>query len=369
MTNTDHLLLLNAISGLGPLRIKKLLERFGSPQNILKASERDLSACRFLPPQVASAIRQFPADNFLKEEYALLKKHNAFVVSIFDPFYSARLKEISDPPMILYGKGNVALMQEAIVALVGCRKSSVYGMTIAERLAQDLCDYNIVVASGLARGIDTAVHRGTVKAKGKTIAVLGNGLSHVYPPENKRLFDAIAERGLLVSELTMATLPKPYQFPRRNRIISGLSLGVVVVEAARKSGALITADLALEQGRDVFAVPGKVDCVSSCGVHDLIKQGAKLVTCAQDIVEELSLEICLGSKDREKACKKTDASAEKHLSRDEQNIFMLLSKDPVDVDYLCEQSRLPIFSILNILVRLEILGLVRQLPGKLFVIR
>ncbi|MFA6379091.1 MAG: DNA-processing protein DprA [Candidatus Omnitrophota bacterium] len=368
MPDSDYLIALNAVPGLGPARIQKLLEYFGVPQKIFQASDKEFSFCSFLPQDVAVAIKQFPLDDFLKKEHAALSKHKAFVISVFDAAYPKQLKEIADPPVVLYGKGNLGLMQEAIVAIVGCRKASVYGITTAEKLAQDLCSYNIVVASGLARGIDTAAHRGALKVQGKTIAVLGTGLSHIYPPENKKLFEAIAEKGLLISEFPMETLPKPFQFPRRNRIISGLSLGVVVVEAARKSGALITTDLALEQGREVFAVPGKVDSLSSQGVNELIKQGAKLVTCVDDITEELSFNVQLKTLVGEKPKEKENVSAGRCLSQEEQSILKLLSSHPVDVDHLCQESKLSLSCVFSALLRLELSGLVRQLPGKLFVL-
>jgi DNA processing protein len=366
--NLDHLLALNAVFGLGPPRIKKLLVHFGSPQKIFKASEKDLSFCGFLPQQVVASLKQFPLDDFLKKEHELLKKHKAFAISFLCDAYPEQLKEIADPPVILYCKGDVSLLQGPAIAIVGCRRASVYGMTTAEKLAEDLCDYNITVTSGLARGIDTAAHRGALRAQGKTIAVLGTGLAHIYPSENKKLFEAIADKGLLVSEFPMATLPKPFQFPRRNRIISGLSLGVVVVEAAKRSGALITTDLALEQGREVFAVPGKVDSLSSQGVHELIKQGAKLVTCVQDIIDELPLSLQTKPQKEEKLKEQKDASASKGLSLEEQKILKLLSSHPVDVDHLCEQSGLPVSQVFSALLKLELFGLIRQLPGKLFVL-
>jgi len=369
MDNRDHLIALNAVPGLGPQRIQKLLEHFGSLEKIFKANGQDFSACTFLPPQVSNALKQFSVDKFLIQEHELLKKHKMTVISFSDEAYPKLLKEIADPPVVLYVKGLPALFKESAVAIVGCRRASVYGITTAEKLAQDLCDYNIVVVSGLARGIDTAAHRGAIKVRGKTIAVLGNGLASVYPPENKKLFDSIAEQGLLVSEFPMAATPQPFHFPRRNRIISGLSLGIVVVEAAKKSGALITADLAIEQGREVFAVPGKVDSASSQGVHGLIKQGAKLVTCIDDIMEELPLALRVKKETQEISKEKGDTLTRESLSQEEKDILKLLSSAPVDVDSLCQQAGLPISRIFSALLKLELSGFVKQLPGKLFVLK
>lgn len=210
-------------------------------------------------------------------------------ISISDKDYPARLKNIYSPPVDLYIKGEFLPEDEIAVALVGSRKASQYGLELSEKLAYDLATRGITVVSGLARGIDSAAHRGALKAKGRTIAVFGCGIDYIYPPENKLLAEQIQERGALISEFPDKLSPKPYNFPRRNRIISGLSLGVVVIEAARTSGALITANFALEQGREVFAVPGKVNSDTSEGVHRLLKEGAKLVETVDDIIEELNL--------------------------------------------------------------------------------
>ncbi|MCX5681851.1 MAG: DNA-processing protein DprA, partial [Candidatus Omnitrophica bacterium] len=367
--NLDYLIALNAIDGLGPARIQKLISHFGDPQRIFKANDSELAFCVFLPAQVRANIRNFPVDDFLKKEYALIKKHGVCVISSSDKVYSDQLKEISDPPAVLYCKGNLELLQQPAVGVVGCRRASIYGMAMAEKFAQELSDRGVVVVSGLARGIDTAAHRGTLRAKGNTIAVLGSGLANVYPPENKKLFETIAEQGLAISEFSMSELPKPGNFPSRNRIISGLSLGIIVVEAARRSGALITADLALEQGREVFAVPGKIDSASAQGVNELIKQGAKLVSCIEDVVEELQLPQALSIKNKEMPVEKKDIVQDKSFSEDEITIMKLLSARAVDIDAICQQCGLPIPSVSGILLNLELKGLIKQLPGKLFVLR
>ena len=369
MVNVEDLLALNAVAGLGPVRIQKLLTHFQTVPGIFRASERSLLASGLLPAKAVSAIRQFPIDDFVKNELKLLTKHGASAVSVFDDAYPKQLKEIPDPPVVLYTLGDRALLQAPAVAIVGCRRSSVYGMTTAERLARELGGCGLVVASGLARGIDTAAHQGALSVQGKTIAVLGTGLLQIYPPENKKLFEAISKRGLIVSEFPMATGPKASHFPRRNRIISGLSLGVVVVEAAKRSGALITADCALEQGRDVFAVPGKVDSPTSQGVHELIKQGAKLVTRIEDILEELPLGVVPQAPSQERPEKNKEVPKDKRLAPDEQTVLQLLSSHPVDVDSLCQQSGLPAPRVLSALLTLELSALIQQLPGKLFVLK
>ncbi len=220
---------------------------------------------------------------------ALIKKLNLNVLTRQDDEYPQNLKNILYPPIVLYVKGRLKPQDCNSIAIVGSRLASFYGLSCAEKLAGELANYGLTVVSGMARGIDTASHRGALKQNGRTIAVIGSGFNRIYPPENKGLCEEIAGSGAVISEFPIDTPPEKENFPRRNRIISGLSLGVVVVEAARNSGALITADFALEQGREVFALPGKVDSSTSFGTNELIKQGAKLVSCVDDIIEEFAL--------------------------------------------------------------------------------
>jgi len=369
MDQADHLLALNAVSGLGPQRIRKVIEHFGSGQNVFECSEQDLAKIRFLPPDVVSQIKKFPVEEFLRQEHRSIAGCGARIITFFDEEYPSLLKEIADPPIVLYGRGDLSLFKIPAIAIVGCRHASVYGMTTAERLAQDLAQYPLSIVSGLAKGIDTAAHRGALRAQGKTIAVLGTGLKHVYPAENKKLFDVIAREGLLLSEFPMAMPPRAYHFPRRNRIVSGLSLGVIVVEAAKRSGALITADLALEQGRDVFAVPGKIDAASAQGVNDLIKQGAKLISCGQDVLDELGLAWQPQKESGSSTFSAAGIPSQNDASGPEEKVLSFLSKDPVTLDTLCQQSGLSMTQLCNILLNLELKGAVRQMPGKLFVIR
>lgn len=365
----DHLIALNAVDGLGPARIQKLIKCFGAPQKIFEARRNDLATCVFLPEQVRANIRNFPVDDFLKKEHALIKKHGVCVISSSDEAYPELLKEISDPPVVLYCKGNLDRLSEPCVGVVGCRRASVYGTTTAEKFAVELCNYDVTVVSGLARGIDTAAHRGALRAKGKTIAVLGSGLAQIYPPENKKLFEQIIAQGLVISEFPMNELPKAKNFPRRNRIVSGLSLGIIVVEAARRSGALITADFALEQGREVFAVPGKVDSASAQGVNELIKQGAKLVSRIDDVIEELVLSHKLSPGKENLSVQEKNILPCPALSKGEEAIFTLLSDKSISIDTICLQSNLPIPVVSAILLSLELKGLISQMPGKLFVIK
>ena len=284
-------------------------------------------------------------------------------VSIKDKEYPGLLREIYDPPKELYVKGALPPGDVPMVAVVGSRMTSHYGLRTARAIAADLAAAGVVVVSGMALGIDTASHEGALSAGGKTIAVLGSGFAHLYPPENKKLAEKIAQRGAVITEYPMNTKPEPWNFPRRNRIISGLSLGVLVVEARLKSGALITADLALEQGRDVFAVPGNVDSAKSGGTNWLLKQGAKVATSAEDILEELITSIASSKKKP----KEKNASEDEDLSDEEKNLLSLFDSEPIHVDALLESSRLPASRAISALSLLEIKGRLKQLPGKHFV--
>jgi DNA processing protein len=284
-----------------------------------------------------------------------------------DEDYPRSLREIADAPVVLYVKGSLPSDDPLSLSIVGSRRASIYGISISEKFAYNLAELGFTIVSGLARGIDTAAHNGALKAFGTTVAVLGCGLDHVYPPENRDLLEKIAETGAIVSEFPMQVLPLPHNFPRRNRIISGLSSAVIVVEAAQRSGALITADFALEQGRDVFAVPGKIDQASSGGVNNLIKQGAKLITCVEDIVEDMAPRVCeyLEGKNRgSKVHPCTDRLD--NLTNEEKLVYGYITDRPVHIDELthCCEGTVPVMSVL---LRLELKRLVKQLPGKLFV--
>jgi len=290
-----------------------------------------------------------------------MHKETIETIKIGDKNYPKILKQIHSPPKELYVKGRILEDDEFAIAVVGSRIASVYGLTTAEKLGYELASRGLVVVSGLARGIDSAAHKGALKAHGKTIAVLGSGLDIIYPPENKKLAEEIVEKnGALVSEFPMRTPPTPKNFPQRNRIISGLSLAVVVVEAAKNSGALITADFALEQNREVFAVPGKVDSATSFGTNQLIKEGAKLVQTAEDIMDELELKLKVSSKGAAEALKP-------NISQDEKAVYESLSGDPKYLDDVVEEVKLPLNKTQELLLRLQIRKLVRELPGKHFI--
>ncbi|NQV04288.1 MAG: DNA-protecting protein DprA [Candidatus Omnitrophica bacterium] len=291
MNDTERLLILNMIEDLGSVRMQALLKYFGSLEEIFQAKENELKEVKGIGEKIALKIIQSIRVIDLQKELDLIKKHNIKIISFLDKGYPKNLKNIYDPPMVLYVLGNVLLQDDAAIAIVGSRLASFYGIQQAECLGFELASSGITVVSGLARGIDSSAHRGSLRAGGRTLAVLGSGILNIYPQEHRKLARKISENGAVISEFPMMTIPERGNFPKRNRIISGLSLGVVVVEAAQRSGALITSDIAMEEGREVFAVPGRVDSITSKGTNKLIKQGAKLVETANDILEELDLQI------------------------------------------------------------------------------
>lgn len=369
MNESDALLILNAISGLGSIRIRKLIEKYGSACEVLSVKKEAFLMERLIPLEVVENILQFPQQVFLEKEYAFLKKNNVSFISFKDQGYPERLLEITDFPIILYVKGDGEKLKSLNLAIVGSRQASLYGTTMAAQFAERLSELGLTIVSGMARGIDTYAHQGALKVGGSTIAVLGCGLNYIYPAENEELMEKITKQGAVISEFPMDVAPIAHNFPRRNRIISGLSLGVLVVEATLKSGALITADCALEQGKEVFAIPGKVDNLQSQGVHNLIKQGAKLVTCVEDILEELKnpIEEFLGGATIPPRESVELSIPQTNLPEHEQLIYSYLNERPIHMDELKERCGLVISSLGSLLFKLELKKLIKQLPGKMFV--
>lgn len=386
MTEQEALVALNMISGIGSLRLKNLLEAFGSASKIFLGSESKLKKTEGIGSKIAQEISSFSFEE-LKKELELVKKLKVKIITVGDKEYPENLKNIYDPALCLYLKGRLKPEDNLSVAIVGSRRASFYGLNCAEKFSYQLAGVGVTIISGLARGIDTQAHKGALKAMGRTIAVLGSGLNCVYPPENKGLSEEIAERGALLSEFPLNTKPLAQNFPRRNRIISGLSQAVLVVEAARNSGALITADFALEQGRDVFAIPGKVDSATSLGTNRLIKQGAKLIDNVEDILEELKPKLKEFTKtqiladsveriaDRKTGlyAKRSSASAqevvpvsENKLSDEERLVYNFLSDKPRYADEMIEELKLPSAKVMSMLSKLEMQRMVIQRPGKLF---
>lgn len=363
MNTLEQLLNLTSARGIGSIRYERLLQHFGNLDNTLNTRQGDLENVPGIGPELAREIRQSIEEKRGIQELQKAKKAGVKIITYEDESYPDNLRTIYDYPLILYVKGAFNPEDNLAVAVVGSRRATYYGKRQSELLSYDLALRGICVVSGLARGIDTYAHIGALKAKGRTIAVLGCGLNNIYPAENKKLAQDIAKNGAVISELPMDTPPDSRNFPVRNRIISGLSIGVLVVEAPLKSGALITVNMALDQNRDVFAIPGKVDSVTSQGCHYLIKQGAKLVESVDDILEELAL-----YQTRIKSVSKEKNKNPVVLDYRQEIIINLLSKDePCHIDKIIIESKLSPPLVSATLLDLELKRHIRQLPGKNFI--
>jgi len=359
--------------GLGPTRTKKLVEHFGSPDRVLQTSLTELEATG-MQAVSAQSIATGKSVELAQLECAKAAECGAKIISLDDPAYPTRLKEIYDPPVVLFVRGSVELISRAGIAMVGTRHPTPYGLGMAERLSKDLAAHGLVIISGMARGVDTASHRGAIAAKGKTVAVFGTGIDVMYPKENTRLADQIlALGGALISEFPMGTFAAPQNFPIRNRIISGMSAGVLVIEAAEYSGTRITARCALEQNRDVYAVPGNVTNKNSWGPNTLIKQGAKLVATWEDVWEELPTDIqeeLNATRDESSTPESASLFPEDATSPRERKILRLLKADEsTHIDEIVEklEAELSSSEIFAALFELELDGKIRQMPGKNFV--
>ena len=367
MKEKEALMALNAVPGLSARRIRQLTDYFGSAVDVLSSGTEKIKASGLIPRPVCRLLARFDPERFLDKEYRHMEKHHVTVMALSDPAYPVNLKEIIDAPVVLYVKGALHPQDALSLALVGSRRSSVYGMSVAGELAGQLAEMGFAIVSGMARGIDTASHLGALRSRGRTIAVLGCGLAQCYPAENQALMERIADRGAVVSEFFMTAPPKAQHFPQRNRIISGLSLGVVVVEAARQSGALITSRFAMEQGREVFALPGRIHDPHAAGTHRLIQDGAKLTTGLEDILEELQPRIrsLIGATKLAPAppARATDSAS---ASRDEEDILKCLGQEPVFIDDLVAGCRRPARRVLDTLLQMEMKHLIKRRPGMLY---
>jgi len=363
MNDLYSILLLTSIPGLGPHRIRSLVGHFGSSQAVLNAGINELSQVENIDDRITHNIKNKADRAFADNQLSLIEKHKIKVITYWDKEYPAILKKIYDPPILLYIKGSFWEENDNGIGVVGTRTASQYGKWVAERFGGDLARVGVTVISGMARGIDTYAHRGAIKGGGKTVAVLGCGVDIVYPPENQKLYEQIAENGAVISEFPIGTGPVGAYFPRRNRIISGLSLGTVVVEAGKKSGALITAYIALDQGREVFAVPGSIRNFRSRGTHKLIKEGAKLVENVEDILDEIP-ELKVERKKKEK-----QGDFLKLLSDKEQMLWRVLSEEPLHIDKIASDAKMETSEALALLLSLELKNFVKQLSGMMFVRR
>lgn len=358
--NLRYWLGLGLVPGIGNVLYKRLIDHFKSPEIVFSSSVEELKKVEGIGERLASDILKTDWKEKVDIELSRIEKEKVNVITLLDDHYPINLKRIYDPPPFLYIKGEIRKEDNRAVAIVGSRRATTYGRLMAERLSKDLASRGITVVSGMARGIDTFSHKGALSAGGRTIAVLGCGIDIVYPSENKNLRDRIIESGAVLTEFPLSTQPEAVNFPSRNRIISGLSLGVVIIEATSDSGSLITASTALDQGRDVFAVPGNITSKLSQGTNKLIKKGAKLVESVDDILEDILPQ--MGTK------RENHNIPRPQLTPEEEVIYSLLSHEPKHIDIISRESKLASKRVLSILLVMEMKGAIKQLPGKFFVV-
>jgi DNA processing protein len=362
MTDREAYIALNMIEGIGPIKVQALIEALGSPQAVFDPEQSDLRRVKGIGEKLSETIL---TQRTQVDPQAEIEKAEALGIHIITPLdaeYPSALKTIHDPPLALYVRGKIEPRDRHALGIVGSRKCTNYGLSTADRMAYQLAQTGFTVVSGLARGIDTVAHQGALKARGRTIAVLGAAIDQLYPPENAELADAIAGSGAVISEYPLGRQADRQTFPYRNRIISGLSMGIIVVEAGFKSGSIHTADAAMEQGRSVFAVPGRIDSPASKGTNCLIKNGAKLVDNVDDILEEFELLVPPGK--FEKPANARSARPEVPLSDDEQALVKALWEEELDVDSLARAAGLPSSKVSALLIGLEMKRVVKMLPGR-----
>jgi DNA processing protein len=363
MNSTEACIALNMLPKMGPVRLRKLLEVFETPERVLAAKKTALRAVDGVGDEVAEQVVGWESAVDLSAELDRIRDFGAQVITTESPDYPRQLREIHAPPIVLYVWGEITERDQHAIGVIGSRRTTHYGAESAKKLSYQLAYAGLTIVSGLARGIDTAAHQGALAAKGRTIAVIGSGLTKLYPPENAALAEKIRDgNGAIVSEFSMEVEPDRQTFPMRNRIISGWSHGILVVECGVNSGALITASQAIEQGRSVYAVPGHINAPTAIGSNRLIQQGAKLVMDASDILDDL--QILLPEKQK---ISLEPARALPELSADERRVYDAIHDSETAIDQIAATSELPSASVSSILLRLELKHLVKQLPGKYFV--
>lgn len=365
MDSKEALVALNMVDHVGPVRLRQLLAQFGNAASVLQAPVNALRRVPGIGDETAEAIAGWEKSIDLSAELQRIRDFGCHVLTTDDEEYPASLREIYDPPIVLYVKGSLKAQDRNAVALVGSRRTTQYGQETARKLAYQLGYVGVTVVSGGARGIDTAAHHGALTAKGRTIAVLGTGINLVFPPENLELFERIAASGAVITQFPFNRPADKQSFPIRNRIVAGMTLGTVVVEANLSSGALITSNFAVEYGRQVFAVPGRVDSPCSKGCHDLIKKGAKLCEGVEDILSEF--EYLFPASNRPPSPGETGVLPTLTLGENEEKVVNTLGADEVSIDEVIQSSGLPASTVSVALFSLEMKRLVRQLPGKRFV--
>ena len=362
MSDLHYWVALNSLPDIGPILTRRLLSVFGSPENIFRAGRAELRGVEGVGEGRTRSICGFNEWDKIQDEIDKAEQHNIQIITIYNKAYPESLKRIHGAPFVLYLQGALTGPDKYAVAIVGSRNSTQYGMQVAEKMAYKLAASGLTVVSGMARGIDTAAHKGALRAGGRTIAVLGSGVDVPYPASNRGLMNAIAPRGAVMSEFPLGTQPKRENFPKRNRIISALSLGVIVIEATLDSGSLITVGYALEQGKDVFAVPGNITSGTSSGTNNLIKKGAKLVEKAEEVIDELSPQI-KGILREERLGSDAVTSG---LTAEEKMLFSHMSDEPRHIDYLIRETEMTTGKALSVLLKLELKGIIRQSEGKHF---
>jgi DNA processing protein len=359
-TDIHDWLCLSLISGVGPRTLKLLLQRFGQPTAVLDAAPSDLREVPGVGPKLSRAIALAREQIDVEEELRLCRENDIQIITTRDEAYPRVLLEIEDPPPTLFVRGELTPPDALAIAVVGSRHATRYGTTQSTKLAAGLARAGLTIVSGLARGIDAAAHRGALDAEGRTIAVLGGGLLNLYPPENAKLADDIAQHGAVLSEAPPRFAPTSGSFPQRNRIISGLSLGTIIVEASDRSGALITARHAMEQGREVFAVPGRIDSRASRGCHALIRDGAKLVECPEHVLEELGPLVSAAPQEDGTVLRHP---AELQLNDTERTVLQAIDTEPTQIDAVVQETGLPIHRVLSTLSVLEMRRLIVRTSG------
>ena len=363
MDELGALVALAMVEGLGPVTVRRLVRAFGSAAATLAAGAGELARVEGIGSALAAGVAAARSSGAAARELETARRMGVSIIPFTDPSYPECLAQIYDPPVLLYARGALLQSDRHAIAVVGARRCSQYGLVHAERLAGQIAGVGMTVVSGMARGIDTAAHRGALKAGGRTIAVLGSGLGRIYPPENRKLADEIAASGALLSEFPLSMGPQRTNFPLRNRVISGLSLGVLVVEAARRSGSLITAAQALEQGRLVFAMPGRIDSFASHGAHALLKEGARLVESVEDICAEFPY---LFPDRAPRADEPAPDRPRPRIGPREEAVLASLSAEERSIDEITAACGLPPAAVSAALLSLELKHLANQLPGKMF---
>lgn len=362
MSDLIYWLALNSLPDIGPVNARRLVSAFGSPEKIFQMPVDELRGVDGVGENRSRGIAGFNKWDSIRKEIETADKKGVRIITLHDADYPERLKNIYDAPVVIYVRGDLREADKYAIAMVGSRASTNYGIQIAERMGHKLAASGLTVVSGMARGIDTAAHNGALKAGGRTIAVLGSGIDVPYPASNRGLMGTIESSGTVISEFPLGTPPNRENFPRRNRIISALSFGVVVVEAARNSGSLITAEYALDQGREVFAVPGNITSKNSGGTNNLIRKGAKLVESAEEVIEELRPQL-------KGILREDSAGFEKRLPEmtdDENALYQYLGSEPKHIDTITREKSITTGKALSILLTLELKGVIRQTEGKRF---